>query len=86
MLSQPEIIYGLGNLIENAAEFATNAVTVAAQIEAQRIEICVSDDGPGFANDILPRLGEPWLTSRPASGDMTAKSGMGLGFFIAKPC
>ena len=84
VIRQPEIIYGLGNLIENAAEFATNAVTVAAHIEAQRIEICVSDDGPGFANDILPRLGEPWLTSRPASGDMTAQSGMGLGFFIAK--
>ena len=41
---------------------------------------------PGFANDILPRLGEPWLTSRPASGDMTAKSGMGLGFLLPKPC
>ena len=84
VIRQPEIIYGLGNLIENAAEFATNAVTVAAQIKSQRIEICVSDDGPGFASDILPRLGEPWLTSRPASGDMTAQSGMGLGFFIAK--
>ena len=84
VIRQPEIIYGLGNLIENAAEFSTNAVAVTARIEAQSIEICVSDDGPGFAYDILPRLGEPWLTSRPASGDMTAQSGMGLGFFIAK--
>ena len=73
VIRQPEIIYGLGNLIENAAEFSTNAVAVTARIEAQSIEICVSDDGPGFAYDILPRLGEPWLTSRPASGDMTAQ-------------
>lgn len=84
VIRQPEIIYGLGNLIENAGEFAINSVAVTSRIEAQSIEICVSDDGPGFAYDILPRLGEPWLTSRPASGDMTAQSGMGLGFFIAK--
>ena len=84
VIRQPEIIYGLGNLIENAGEFAINSVAVTSKIEAQSIEICVSDDGPGFAYDILPRLGEPWLTSRPASGDMTAQSGMGLGFFIAK--
>ncbi|MAA76892.1 MAG: two-component sensor histidine kinase [Rhodobiaceae bacterium] len=84
IIRQPEIIYGLGNLIENAGEFAINSVAVTSKIEAQSIEILVSDDGPGFAYDILPRLGEPWLTSRPASGDMTAQSGMGLGFFIAK--
>ena len=84
VIRQPEIIYGLGNLIENAGEFAINSVAVTSRIKAQSIEICVSDDGPGFAYDILPRLGEPWLTSRPASGDMTAQSGMGLGFFIAK--
>lgn len=81
---QPEIIYGLGNLVENAVEFADREVVVTAGVEAAQIEISVSDDGPGFAHDVLLRLGEPWLTSRPASGDMTAQSGMGLGFFIAK--
>ena len=45
----------------------------------------VLDDGPGFASDILAKLGEPYVTSRAGvAGGRTNHVGMGLGFFIAK--
>jgi two-component system sensor histidine kinase RegB len=60
-------------------------------------EIClfVDDDGPGFEAEILERLGEPYVTSRPGSyalgntelgpsDTFSGQHGMGLGFFIAK--
>lgn len=61
----PEIIHGLSTLVENAADFARSRVVVQATVDAGWIEIAVIDDGPGFASEILPRLGEPYVTSRP---------------------
>lgn len=61
----PEVIHGLSTLVENAADFATGKVRVRAIVDAGFIEIEVVDDGPGFPADILPRLGEPYVTSRP---------------------
>jgi two-component system, sensor histidine kinase RegB len=86
----PEVLHGLGNLIENAADFAAHAVKVRAQWDASALTVEVTDDGPGFAPEIFEKLGEPYVTSRPrwrafAAADPTAKQeGMGLGFFIAK--
>ena len=61
----PEVIHGLSTLVENAADFAAAKVRVRAVVDAGFIEIEVVDDGPGFPADILPRLGEPYVTSRP---------------------
>ena len=61
----PEVIHGLSALVENAADFANHRVRVQARVEADTITIEVVDDGPGFAGEILPRLGEPYVTSRP---------------------
>jgi two-component system sensor histidine kinase RegB len=61
----PEVIHGLSTLIENAADFAHSRVRVTAIVDAGWIEIDIVDDGPGFASEILPRLGEPYVTSRP---------------------
>ena len=61
----PEVIHGLSTLVENAADFAGGRVRVQAIVDAGFIEIEVVDDGPGFPADILPRLGEPYVTSRP---------------------
>ncbi|WP_230974699.1 ActS/PrrB/RegB family redox-sensitive histidine kinase [Brevundimonas vitis] len=61
----PEVIHGLSTLVENAADFAGSRVRVAALVDAGWIEIEVVDDGPGFSSEILPRLGEPYVTSRP---------------------
>ena len=60
-----EVVHGLSAIVENAADFATSTVRVQATVDATSIVIEVVDDGPGFAPDILPRLGEPYVTSRP---------------------
>ncbi len=82
----PSILYGLGNLLENAVDFAQSRVAVDATWNADTIEITITDDGPGFAPDILDRIGEPYVTSRrrkPNDRDEESR-GLGLGFFIAK--
>ena len=83
---RPELIYGLGNIIENASEFASGHVWLRASYSAQQVVIEVSDDGPGFAPDILAHLGEPYTSSRRHSGrhENSGELGLGLGFFIAR--
>ena len=82
----PAILYGLGNLVENAVDFARNRVEVAMQWNDATVEVAISDDGPGFAPDILARIGEPYVTSRrrKSNDDDGEPTGLGLGFFIAK--
>jgi two-component system sensor histidine kinase RegB len=82
----PAILYGLGNLLENAVDFAANQVAVNVQWDELTVDITISDDGPGFAPEILGRMGEPYVTSRHHQPDDTSEesSGLGLGFFIAK--
>lgn len=79
----PAILYGLGNLVENAVDFAVSQVDVASQWTDGEVIVTVSDDGPGFAPGIIDRIGEPYVTTRGLSGDHEA-GGLGLGFFIAK--
>ncbi len=82
----PAILYGLGNLLENAVDFANKRVVVGAQWNEDAVEISISDDGAGFAPEIVGRIGEPYVTTRrrePAGTEEEA-AGLGLGFFIAK--
>ena len=78
----PAILYGVGNILENAVDFAHNAVEVNAWWNNDSVEIIISDDGPGFAPDILKRIGEPYLSRR--RGDDSQGGGLGLGVFIAR--
>ncbi|MEM8575614.1 MAG: ActS/PrrB/RegB family redox-sensitive histidine kinase [Pseudomonadota bacterium] len=83
----PGVLYGLGNLIENALDFAKDRVSVDATWSRDEVRIVVTDDGDGFPPDVLEQLGEPFVTTRPASAldnDELVHAGMGLGFFIAK--
>ena len=81
----PAIIYGVGNILENAVDFARSTVEVDAWWNTEAVEIVISDDGPGIAPDMLKRIGEPYL-SRRRDGDEAqgARSGLGLGVFIAR--
>jgi two-component system sensor histidine kinase RegB len=45
-------------------------------------EVRVCDDGPGFSEDIINVLGEPYIRSK--NNIISAKSGLGLGTFIGK--
>ena len=77
----PEVIHGLGNLIENAVGFAVGEVDITASWTPVEIAVTVRDDGPGFPPNVLPRLGEPYVSER---GLGQTGGGLGLGFFIAK--
>src|SRR5215217_2310360 len=65
----PAILYGVGNILENAVDFARNTVEVNAWWNKETVEILISDDGPGFAPDILKRIGEPYLSRRRGTDD-----------------
>lgn len=77
----PGILYGLGNLLENAVDHAREEVTVTVSHTADRVTIVIEDDGDGYAADILQRIGDPYVTKR--QRDERA-GGLGLGLFIAK--
>lgn len=81
----PGILYGLGNLVENAIDFAATEVWIASRWDAARVTIVIGDDGPGFSSDVVGRVGDPYVTTKI---DRRAKSeegsGLGLGLFIAK--
>ncbi len=82
----PAILYGLGNFVENAVDFARERVSVSAVWNQDEVSISVIDDGPGFAPEVINRIGEPYVTSRVrrSGQDDDPPGGLGLGFFIAK--
>jgi len=81
----PAILYGVGNILENAVDFARTTVEVNAWWNAEAVEIVISDDGPGIAPDVLKRIGEPYLSRRRSTDeDQSEHTGLGLGIFIAR--
>ena len=82
----PGLLYGLANILDNAADFARTRVAVEARWTPAEVRIEIRDDGPGFAPEVLLRAGEPYVTTRgpqARTGDEEA-GGLGLGLFIAK--
>jgi two-component system, sensor histidine kinase RegB len=81
----PAVLYGLGNILENAVDFARERVQVTATWSDDNVVVEVNDDGSGFPPEIIDRMGEPYVTSergrRMRGREMP---GLGLGFFIAK--
>jgi two-component system sensor histidine kinase RegB len=75
----PEIMHGLGNLIQNAVQFAQHEVEVTTSWNDETVAVDVVDDGPGFPPQVLARIGEPYISGR--GGDTPH---MGLGIFIAQ--
>lgn len=76
---RPEILRGLGNLIQNAEQFSRRRVDVIAFWDEVSVRITIRDDGPGFAPAVLAMIGEPYISTRTGAGDH-----MGLGIFIAQ--
>ena len=77
-----EMIYGLRNFIGNAIKFSKSKVDIFLMSNNKEIKIVVNDDGPGFPNDIVEKLGEPYIKSR--SPELSTNSGLGLGTFLGK--
>jgi two-component system sensor histidine kinase RegB len=84
-MRNPAILYGVGNILENAVDFAREMVEVNAWWNADSIVISISDDGPGIPPDLLKRIGEPYLSRRRGADEPQSEhSGLGLGVFIAR--
>jgi two-component system sensor histidine kinase RegB len=90
---RPEIMHGLGNLIQNAIQFASREVSATIAWDRDAVTVEIVDDGPGFAPHLLPRLGQPYLSNRAAQpakpagrhGEPVGEAQhMGLGIFIAQ--
>lgn len=82
-MRNPAILYGVGNIMENAVDFAREQVEVNAWWNTESIVLSISDDGPGIPPDLLKRIGEPYLSRRRNTED-GPRRGLGLGVFIAR--
>ena len=71
-----EIMYALGNIIQNAIFYSKKIVTAELNYTKLNLKIIITDDGTGFSKDIIDKLGEPYISKN--------NQGMGLGIFIAK--
>lgn len=78
---KPGVIYGLGNLVENAVDFARTSVWVRWRWNDATVGLTITDDGPGFMADVIDRIGEPYMSTRQGT---EPGGGLGLGLFIAK--
>ncbi len=78
----PEIIYGLRNFIGNAVKFSKTKVNITLNSNEKNIEILIKDDGPGFPEDVIEILGEPYIKSK--SPHINNNAGTGLGTFLGK--
>ena len=78
----PEIIYGLRNFIGNAVKFSKTKVKINLKSDNKKIEIKIDDDGPGIPEDVIDKIGEPYIKSK--SKELSSNSGLGLGTFLGK--
>ena len=78
----PEIIYGLRNFIGNAVKFSRSKVTINLISNQKLIEIKINDDGPGIPEDLINKIGEPYIKSK--SKELNVNAGLGLGTFLGK--
>ena len=76
IIFKDEIMYALGNIIQNAIFYSKKNVTAELNYNKSQVKIFIKDDGNGFSKDIIDKLGEPYISKN--------KQGMGLGIFIAK--
>ena len=77
-----ELVYGLRNFIGNANKFSKSKVFINIKSDNDFTEIVIEDDGEGYPNDVLRKIGEPYVKSYKNS--IKSKSGLGLGIFIGK--
>jgi signal transduction histidine kinase len=78
------LVQVLVNLITNAVQAAPegraaeNLIVVRAVRQGEWLAVEVCDNGPGIPAEVLPRVGEPFFTTRPIG------EGSGLGLAVSK--
>ncbi|HEU4522233.1 MAG TPA: ATP-binding protein [Thermoanaerobaculia bacterium] len=82
LLDRNRMAQAFHNILENAVHYATPGSTVAIRLARTEVEgqvwvaASVEDDGPGFPEDVLPSVFEPFYTTR--------AGGTGLGLSIVQ--
>jgi signal transduction histidine kinase len=68
------------NLISNAQQAlqGKGTITIETAVDDGAVVVRVIDDGPGVPEDVLPRIFEPFVTTKPKG------EGTGLGLGIAR--
>ncbi|SMF92005.1 Signal transduction histidine kinase [Paenibacillus uliginis N3/975] len=67
-----KLLQALLNVVSNATRYAKQQIYIHAEIKNSRVEISVTDDGPGIPEDLLPYLFQRFVKGK--DGD----SGLGL--------
>jgi two-component system, sensor histidine kinase RegB len=71
----PALTMVLFTLFDNAEETRSPRIHLEASLRDGELILAVSDDGPGFAPEMLARLGNPYCSTK-------AGQGRGLGLFL----
>ncbi len=77
-----ELTYGIRNFVGNAVKFSKKNIYINLVSNNQNTILQISDDGPGFPDDIYKIIGEPYISTK--SKKLKSKAGLGLGTFIGK--
>ena len=78
----PEITYGIRNFVGNAVKYSKSEVNIFLKVDRYKVKLIISDNGPGFSNEVLENIGKPYIASE--SAVLREKSGLGLGTFIGQ--
>jgi two-component system OmpR family sensor kinase len=80
--SQASLRRAVTALLDNAVSHARSAVTISVRASGRRVEIEVSDDGPGIPEDVAPRLFDRFSSMRTESTAADGRRHYGLGLAL----
>ena len=69
-------------LVDNAVDHATAVVTISVRRHARRVDIEVSDDGPGIPTELVPRLFDRFTSVRSDTPAPEGRRHYGLGLAL----
>lgn len=75
IVAGPALRQVIFNVLDNAREVSPAWVGVSVRCDAGELRLSVRDRGPGFAPEMLERLGKPYQSSK-------GRPGSGLGLFL----
>ncbi|MGO4688332.1 ATP-binding protein [Brevundimonas sp. 2YAF1] len=75
IIADPALKQVFSALLDNAHEAGAERMVIAATLTDDLLSVEFNDDGPGFAPDILERVGQPYQSTK-------GRAGAGLGLFL----
>ena len=66
----------------NAVKSSNHDILISIVSDSINLYVLIEDDGPGFPEDIIKALGEPYIKSKSKLSKIN--SGLGLGTFLGK--